>query len=111
MQLPTSAVAALILTTLGIAILISFFLLGIQLSPVEATRTFTEGCLTYCREIESEAVSTGEQLAIIAVRKAEQLKTSPFIQACERLYPDTAGFAWQCWNRPGCCTFQLPQGG
>ena len=108
-KLTVATVALLILVTLVLAIVISVFLIGIQASPLEARRTFSEGCLTYCSQIEQEAQDTGDQVAIVAVRKADELRETSFIQACNRLFPGTQGFPWLCWNRGSCCNFQLPE--
>ena len=107
MELPTSAVIGILVTSLVLAIILAFFLLGIQLSPIEATSTFTEGCITHCNEIQETARESGRSLAVIAVERAEELRGSRFIRACEILHPDTTGLPWQCWNR-GCCQFELP---
>jgi len=102
-----SVVIALVLSVLAIAIIASIFLLGVQLSPLEARKTFSEGCITYCRQISDQSQATGERIELTAVRFANSIKDSLFIRACNFLYSDTVGYPYLCWNRD-CCQFNLP---
>ena len=106
-SLPIKTVVALILAALALAVIASVFLLGVQLSPAQAQKIFSEGCVSYCAEISSRASASGERLEIVAVRMGEELKGSLFIAACNFLYPDTTGYPYLCWNR-NCCRFSLP---
>jgi len=100
-------VIALIIAVLAITVISSIFLLGLQLSPLEARRIFSGGCLTYCREISDRAVAEGKDITSTAVAFGEELRDSLFIRACNFLYPDTTGYPYLCWNR-NCCTFNVP---
>jgi hypothetical protein len=102
-----SVVIAMILAILAIAIIASIFLLGVQLSPLEAHKIFSHGCIAYCKQINDQSQSTGERIELTAMRFANNISDSLFIRACYFLYPDTAGYPYLCWNRD-CCQFNLP---
>ena len=99
---------ALILGALVLAVISGIFLLGLQLSPIEARKTFSEGCLIYCKQISDRADSSGERIEVVAVQFAQELEGSLFIRACNFLYPDTTGYPYLCWNRD-CCKFNVPR--
>jgi hypothetical protein len=107
MQLPLKSIVLLILVAVVLSTVAAFFLLGIQLSPLDSRRVFSEGCISFCREIEAEALATGRRIDSIAIEKAESLAGSDFERACSQLYPDTRGYTYLCWNR-NCCQFELP---
>jgi hypothetical protein len=108
MQLTAQTLALIVLAVVGLLVLIMFFLLGMQFHQVDDTTIFTTGCIVYCNEIQKESLETEEPLSSIAVRKAEQLENDPFIKSCYNLFSEIDGFPWKCWNRPGCCKFNLP---
>ncbi len=90
-----------------LAFLIIFFLLGIQLSPSDAHRIFAQGCVMHCSDIQTQAIKEGKLIGIVAVMRAEELKGSTFMRACNFLHPDTIGRDYLCWAK-GCCEFSLP---
>ena len=101
-----SVVIALIVAVLAIAVLASIFLLGIQLSPLDARRIFSEGCAQYCTDISDQAAATSQPIGIAAVDKGNSLEGSTFIRACNFLYPETTGYPYLCWLHD-CCNFEL----
>lgn len=103
-----TTVIVAILGVLVLAVISGVFLLGLQLSPLDARKTFSEGCLTYCTQISDRADASGERIEVVAVQLAEELRGSLFIQACNFLYPDTTGYPYLCWNRD-CCKFNVPR--
>ncbi|GEM_PF-2168211 len=107
MELPLKAIFVLVVVALLLVTVVSFFLLGIRLSPLDARKVFSEGCVTFCREIQQESIATGRRIDAIAIEKAEGLVNSDFARACKQLYPDTGQYTYLCWNR-NCCNFQLP---
>ena len=100
-------VITMILAVLAIAVIASIFLLGVQLSPLEARGIFSQGCVNYCQQINEQSQSTGERIELVAVRFANGISDSLFIRSCNFLYPDTIGYPYLCWNRD-CCQFTLP---
>lgn len=105
-ELPVKAVIVLA-TMLGVLVIVSLLLLSAASQPFDARKTFAQGCLVYCAEIRDEAASAGERLEIAAVRKAQSLAGTQFMEACGIFYPETRGSEYLCWNRE-CCGFQLP---
>ena len=100
-------VIVLVLGVLALAVLASIFLIGLQLSPLDARRIFTEGCALHCLEISEQSATTGQPIGIAAVEKGRELQGSTFIRACNFLYPDTTGYPYLCWLHD-CCKFELP---
>jgi len=101
-----TTVIALILIVMVLVAIAGFFLLGLQMSPLEARKIFSSGCVVYCSQISDESLATGEKVEMVAVQFAENLKDSPFIKACNFLYPETNEYPYLCWNRD-CCTFMV----
>jgi len=102
-----TVVVALVIAALALAVIASVFLLGIQLSPIDARRIFTEGCFQHCQEITDRSAATGQPIGISAVEKGHELENSAFVRACNFLYPDTTGYPYLCWLHD-CCRFELP---
>ena len=107
MEFPLRTIILLVIVAIVLVIVAGFFLLGIQLSPLDANRVFSEGCVTFCAEIQAEARSSGRRIDSIAIEKANQLEGSDFARACGQLNPDAASYTYLCWNR-NCCNFELP---
>lgn len=106
-SLPIRTLIALVLAVLVLAVLTSIFLLGLRMSPLDAQRVFAAGCVLHCKEISDQATATGQPLGIAAVERGNALQGSPFIAACNFLYPETTGYPYLCWLRD-CCRFELP---
>lgn len=104
--IPFKVVVAVVLVA-AVLVLLSALLLSASATPFELKRAYTQGCFQHCDEIQREAAASGERLEIVAVRKAESLANSQFMQACTTFYPETRGNEYLCWNRQ-CCNFQLP---
>jgi len=106
MQLTTNSIIIVVIAVIALVAIISFFLSGSD-QDLDETRTFAEGCVLYCDDIEREAESSNEALELVAIRRASELQDSNFIRACNKLYPETERHPYLCWNR-GCCFFDLP---
>jgi len=108
MKLAISMIVTLISVVLVLLIVAAFFLIGIQHSPIEAQRTFAEGCARYCADILKDSQDTNKPIGVAAVEKGHALEGSDFIAACNRLYPETSGYPYLCWLN-NCCYFELPK--
>ena len=102
-----TTIVALVLIVLVLTTMSVIFLMGLQMSPLEARKTFAAGCVNYCSQIQNTAQATGERLEIVAVRLGENLKGSQFINSCNVLFPETKNYPYLCWNR-NCCSFTVP---
>lgn len=107
-SLPIRTMIAVIIGIIMLVMLINVFMLGVQLSPLEAQRIFSEGCARYCGEITETSSSTGQPVGIAAIDKAHALEGTTFVRACNTLYPDTRGYTYLCWLK-SCCSFDLPK--